>query len=96
MVNVIKFQTLFLSFSQICCLSGLELTKCVSVQQTGKTLIRLLLQMQSDLDLHCLYRPFYQAKSVGIFRTLTIYGLNLLVSYFWFLKIVINIAECVY
>ena len=32
--------------------------------QTGKTLIRLLLQKQSDLGLRCLSRPFWQASSV--------------------------------
>ena len=44
--------------SQIKCgLSGLEFTKSLSVQ-TEKTLIRLLLQKQSDLGLHFLSRPF--------------------------------------
>ena len=34
--------------------------------------VRLLLQKQSDLGLHCLSRPFWQATSVQNFRTLTI------------------------
>ena len=37
-----------------------------------KTLIRLLLQKQSDLGLHCLFRPFWQATSVLKFRTFTV------------------------
>ena len=45
--------------SQIkCWCVGLEFTKCLSEYQTGKTLIRLLLQKQSDLGLHCLSKPF--------------------------------------
>ena len=40
-------------------------------QQTGKTLIRLLLEKQSDLDLHCLSRLFWQCN-VHNFRTFTI------------------------
>ena len=43
---------------------GLKVPKCLSEKQTGKTLIRLLLQKQSDLSLHCLSRPFLQATSV--------------------------------
>ena len=42
--------------------------KSVSYYQTGKALIRLFLQKQSDLGLHCLSRPFWQATSVKIFR----------------------------
>ena len=41
-----------------CQLSELELSKCLSEWQTGKTLLRLLLQKQSDLGLHCLFRSF--------------------------------------
>ena len=43
------------------CFSGLELTKCFSEKQTGKTLTRLLLQKQSDLVLLCLSWSFWQA-----------------------------------
>ena len=54
-LNVLKFQTLFYFCIQIKCLvTGLEFTKCLSEQQTGKTLIRLLVRKQSDLGLHCL------------------------------------------
>ena len=63
--SVRKFQALFSFCSQIkCWLSGLEFTKRLSEQQTGKTLIRLLLQEPSDLGLHCLSKPFLQATSV--------------------------------
>ena len=51
----------FFFYSQIkSCLhvSGLEVTKCLSAYQTEKTQIRLLLQKQSDLGLHCLSLPF--------------------------------------
>ena len=51
---------------------GLELTKCLSEKPIGKTPIRLLLQEQSDLDLRCFSRPFWQATSVRNFRTSTI------------------------
>ena len=47
-----------------CWLSGLEFTTFLSEKQTGKTLIRLLLQKQSDLGLHCLSMSFWQIISV--------------------------------
>ena len=51
-VNVLKFQTFFSFCSQIkCWFSGLEFANILSEQQKGKTLIRLLLQKQSDLGL---------------------------------------------
>ena len=50
----------------------LELTKCFSEKQIGKTLMRLLLQEQSGLGLRCLSRPFWQATNVQNFRTSTI------------------------
>ena len=53
--------------------SGLEFTKCLSEQLTGKTLIRL----QSDLGLHWLSRPFWQASSV---RNIRIFMLMLLLN----------------
>ena len=53
--------------------SGLELNQCLSEKQTGKTLIILLLQKQSDLGLHCLYRLFWQAAYVQIFRIFLYY-----------------------
>ena len=62
-VKDLKFQTL-LSFC-FCKndgyqpLSGLKLTKCLLEKQTGKSLIRLLLQKHSDVGLHCFYRLFF-------------------------------------
>ena len=71
MINVSK--TLFSFCSKIkCWFSGLKFTKCLSEYQTGKTLIRLLLQKQSDLGLHCLSIPFWQVTSVQNFRTFTV------------------------
>ena len=62
----------FSFFSQIkCWLSGLVAIKCLSKQQKGTTLSRLLLQKQSDLGLHCLSRPLWQAPSVRYFRIFT-------------------------
>ena len=73
MVNVLKFQTIFSFCSEIkCWLPGLESTKWLSKWQTGKTLIRLLLQKQSDLGLYYLSRLFWQGTSVQNFRTFTI------------------------
>ena len=48
--------------------------ECLFQKQTGKTLIRLLLQKQSDLGLSCLSRHFdtQAATSFGNFRTFTI------------------------
>ena len=64
---------LFLFSNKKCCLSGLEFIKCLSEYQTGKTLIRVVLEKQSDLGLPCLSRPFWQAASVQNFRTFTIH-----------------------
>ena len=76
-----KFLTLFFSYSQLkCWLSVLKLTKCLSVEQTVKTLIRLLLQNQSDLSLHCLFRPFCQATCFRNFRTFTVISTHTLIS----------------
>ena len=65
-VIVLKISnTFFLLCSQIkCWLSGLEFTKCLSEKQTGKTLIRLLLQKQSDPGLSCLSRLLWQVTTV--------------------------------
>ena len=41
-------------------------TNCLSQEQTGKTLIRLLLQKQSDLGLHCLSMPTYGSQLVFV------------------------------
>ena len=48
-----------LLFQIKCWFSGLEFTKCLSEKQTGKTLIKLLLQKQPDMGLHFLSKPFF-------------------------------------
>ena len=64
------FNTFLVLFPKIkCWLSSLKFTKANSI-----TLIRLLLWYQSDLGLHCLFRPFWKATSVGNLRTLTIFS----------------------
>ena len=72
-VNVLKFRILFSFCSKIKCgLSRLEITKCLSELQTGKTLIRLLLHNQSDPGLFCFSRLSWQATTVQNFRTVTV------------------------
>ena len=72
-VKVLKFRTISSFCSQIkCSLTWLGFIKGLAEKQASKTLIWLLLQKQSDLDMHCLYRPFWQATSVGIFWTTTV------------------------
>ena len=44
----------------------------MSEWQNGKTLVRLLLQHQSDLGLQCLSLPFWQEASVQILGTSTL------------------------
>ena len=64
MVNALKLQTLYSLCSQMnYWFSGLYVTKYLSEQQTGRTLIRLLLQKQSDLGLHSLSRPYYRVPT---------------------------------
>ena len=46
--------------------------KILEIMQTGMTLIRLLLQKQSDLGLCYLSRPFWQATTVQNFEYLPI------------------------
>ena len=53
-------------------ISRLEIPKCLLEKQTGKTLIRLLLQKQSDLGLPCLSRLIQQVIAVRNFRTFTV------------------------
>ena len=50
------------SYQKLCspCLNMAVIHKIIVNVQTGKTLIRLLLKKQSDLDLHCLSWPFLQ------------------------------------
>ena len=81
-VNVLKLRTLFSFCSQIkCWFSGLEFTKCLSVFQTEMTLIRLLLQKQSDLGLHCL-----SMTGVRKFRTSGVY-----ISYYMYFPCLIQL-----
>ena len=61
-VNVLKFRTLFRAESH----------RMLLEQQRGKILIRLLLQKQSDLDLHCLSMPCWQSTIVRNFRSFTV------------------------
>ena len=64
MVNVLKLQNTFLFlFSIKMLVIRVEFLKCLSEKQTGK---------QSDLGVHCLYRPFWQAISVLNLRTFTL------------------------
>ena len=59
-VNVLKFFNtfLFLFLNRIILLIRAGIHKKLSEYQTEKTLIRLLLQKQSDLGLHCLSGTF--------------------------------------
>ena len=91
MVNVLKFRTNLFRSQIKCWLSRLEFTNCLSKWQTGKTLIRLLLQKQSDLGLHCLSMPFMQATSVRNCRTFTE---CLMVNFIELLDFVICIRVC--
>ena len=65
--NVLKFLTLFFLLANTCKMlvfrTGIH--KVLVEIATGKTLIRLLLQKQSDLGLRCLSRPFWKATSEG-------------------------------
>ena len=54
----------------VCCVlnkKNQKFIKCLSEQQTGKTLIRLL-QKQSVLGLDCVSKPYWQATNVQNFR----------------------------
>ena len=74
-VNVLKFRAFSLPFLDKRWLPGMEFIKCLSEKQSGKPLIRLLLQKQSDLCLLCLSRFFGQTTvfTVRNFRTFTIH-----------------------
>ena len=65
---------MFLNFSFCslikCCFLRLEFTKCLSEKQTEKTMIRMLLQKQSDLGLRSLSRPLLLETSVQILEHL--------------------------
>ena len=64
-----------------CWFSGLEFTKCLSEKQIGKTLIRLLLQKQSDLRLCCLSRRFCLAEAT-IVRNIRAFSVVDILIYF--------------
>ena len=66
-VNILKFGTLPFLFSNKMLVIRVEIHKCRSEYQTGKTLIRLVLQNQSDLGMPYLSWPFGQATSVRNF-----------------------------
>ena len=51
-------------------LSVVEFTKHLSEHQTGKTLIRLLVQKHSDLGLLWLYRPFLADNGCSKFKNI--------------------------
>ena len=62
--------TKFFFCSQIkCALSRLEFIKCLSEDPTDETLIKLLLQKNSDQCLHSLSMPILYATSVKNVRT---------------------------
>ena len=56
--------------------ANFELTKCLTEYQRGTTLIRLLLQKQSDLCLHCLSMPFCMQLVFEILHFLFSYSNN--------------------
>ena len=88
MVNVLKFRTLFSFFSQIKRLvirtgnhkilvriaNRKDLDKTTQSWDSGYISSNpcALLKKQSDLGLHCLFRPFWLAISVRCFRTSTV------------------------
>ena len=66
-----KFAVMYIKFKQRCQILGYFVKKVQMELQTVKTLIRLLLEEQSDLGLHCLPRPICP-KTEGH------YGINLI------------------
>ena len=61
MINVLKsLNTFHFLFSKKMWICRAGIHNILSEYQTGNTLIRLLLQKQSDLGLSCLSRPFWQ------------------------------------
>ena len=67
-----NYEHFSLSVPKKCCYSGLEFTKCLSEEQTEKTLITLHLKKRSDLGLCCLSTPFWQADRIQNLRTSTV------------------------
>ena len=71
--NVLKFLTLLFLFSNKISVIVAGIHKMlVRKVNTGKPLIRLLVQKQSDLGLHCLSRPSSQTTIVQNFETFTV------------------------
>ena len=64
-----------------------------------KTLIRLLLQKQSDLGLHCLTRPFCPATSDKNFRTFSVFICNLYKTFIYhlegFVQIILKLEDSI-
>ena len=80
-VTVLKFRTLYsILFRLKFCFLCICLLKCLVEWQTVNTQIRLLLQEQSDLGLHCLHMAFCQklwySKCLDIYHTLNILKFN--------------------
>ena len=76
MVNVLKFQTLFLFlYSNKRLVNGarfhIMLVRMENKEDTDQTASSEV-QKQSDIGLHCLSSPFWQALNVPNFRTFTI------------------------
>ena len=73
MVNALKYLNTFLFlFSNKMLVIRLEFTKSMTEYKTVKTLIRQLLQKQSDQGLHCLSGPFWWATNIQNFKTFTV------------------------
>ena len=72
MGNVLKFRTLFSILNKMLVVRD-GIHKMHVRIANRENLIRLLLQKQSDLGLHCLSRSFCQATIVPNFRTFNIY-----------------------
>ena len=62
MVDVLKFQKSFFLFLNKMLVIRAGTHKILVRKQKGQTLIRLLLEKQSDLGLHCLSRPCFVAN----------------------------------
>ena len=70
-VNLLIFRPLFsFCFQMLAIRAGIQ--KLLVRTANRKTLIRLLLQKQSGLGLHCLSRLFWQDASVQNLRTFTV------------------------
>ena len=90
MFTVVLLQKIAFCSQIKCWLSGLEFIKYLSEKQIGKILIRLFLQKQSGLVLHCLSRPFGQATSVQNLRRFTV-----TVMYFYHVLYPTSVFKCI-